>query len=72
MSSQNQGRQSPSSENQSPSQRAPISTGQSADTKPSSAESAKDQLKDLESNPRPVLENHVEEMFKKTMPQKKD
>ncbi|KFY05303.1 hypothetical protein O988_00106 [Pseudogymnoascus sp. VKM F-3808] len=72
MSSQNPGRESPPAENQSDSQKNAPSSGQGVSDKPNTAESAKDQLKGLESNPRGVMEDHLEEQFKKTMPQKKD
>ncbi|KFY22186.1 hypothetical protein V493_06777 [Pseudogymnoascus sp. VKM F-4281 (FW-2241)] len=73
MSSQNQGRQSPPSERQSDSQKASSSSGKSYNGKPpGTAQTSEDQLKDLKSNPRGVMEEHLEEKFKKDFPQNKD
>ncbi|KFY14183.1 hypothetical protein V492_02792 [Pseudogymnoascus sp. VKM F-4246] len=72
MSSQNQGRESPPMEKQTDAQKAAPSSGQGVSDKPNTEQSAKDQLKNLQSNPRGVMEDHLEEQFKKTMPQNKD
>ncbi|KFY71125.1 hypothetical protein V501_05979 [Pseudogymnoascus sp. VKM F-4519 (FW-2642)] len=71
MSSQNQGRESPPAEKQSDAQKAAPSSGQGVSDKPNTEQSAKDQLKGLESNPKGPMENYLEEKFAKGFPQKK-
>ncbi|OBT77903.1 hypothetical protein VF21_04300 [Pseudogymnoascus sp. 05NY08] len=71
MSSQNQGRESPPAEKQSDTQKGAPSSGQGVSDKPNTEQSAKDQLKGLESNPKGAMENHLEEKFEKGFPQKK-
>ncbi|OBT62339.1 hypothetical protein VE03_08455 [Pseudogymnoascus sp. 23342-1-I1] len=72
MSSQNPGTQSPPVEDQSNNQKATPSKAQGVSDKSKAEQTAKDQLKGLESNPKGVMEDHLQESFKKTMPQKKD
>ncbi|KFZ17247.1 hypothetical protein V502_04679 [Pseudogymnoascus sp. VKM F-4520 (FW-2644)] len=72
MSSQNQGRESPPAETQSNAQKGASSSGQGVSDKPSAEQYAKDQLKDLQSNPKGVMEDHLKESFKKDFPQNKD
>jgi len=70
MSSTNQGRQSPSLEEQSGDQgRDPNSsaTGESVSDGTDNKQTSKDDLKELSSNPKGPLDDHVKEVTKKTV-----
>ncbi|KFY64079.1 hypothetical protein V496_03477 [Pseudogymnoascus sp. VKM F-4515 (FW-2607)] len=72
MTSQNPGTQSPPAEDQFNAQKSTPASGQGVGDKSNTEQSAKDQLKDLESNPKGVFEEHLKESFSKGFPQKKD
>ncbi|KAL3423628.1 hypothetical protein PVAG01_05375 [Phlyctema vagabunda] len=67
MSAQNTGRQSPEPERQSGQQGGDATSSGAVNDKSNSQKTSKSELENLESNPKPILEEHLKDTTSKTV-----